>query len=253
MLAGYGRFPGGLCGQGVAGFEGVMRIFAKMKWGAVALLVLGGAAWAEGLPALPEEAHAIWAGVGRVNAGGYRSRGMCSGVLVARDRVLTAAHCLFRDDGRRVPLGDLHFVAGWHRGRAVADSGVVRAELHPKALREGRLDPARDVAVLVLETPLEIAPVPLMGRDLSGPPFAIVAYQGSRPHVMGGRFGCDLRLQKMSLAVSSCAVEPGASGGPVMGQVDGDWRVVGVVSARAGDWTLVARALDWVAEVVAAE
>ena len=223
---------------GAAGLAGALGLWA--------CLGVSGAA-AQGLPALPEEAHRVWEAVGRVNAGGHRRRAMCSGVLVAPDRVLTAAHCLLRGDGRPVPLEDLHFVAGWHRGSAADDSAVVEAVMHPGALREGRLDPARDVAVLRLAEPLEIAPVPLMGRELVAAPYAIVAYQASRPHIMGGRFDCDLRLQKASLALTACGMEPGSSGGPVMGKVDGQWRVAGVVSARTAEWTLVARAMDWAA------
>lgn len=216
-----------------------------------ALTLWAGTAAAQGLPGLPEEAHDVWAAVGRVNAGGFRTRGMCSGVLVAPDRVLTAGHCLFRGDGQRVPLEDLHFVAGWHRGTARGDRRVVEARLHPKAIEDGRIDPGHDLAVLRLADPMEIAPVPLLGRDLVPPPYAIVAYEGSRPHVMGGRFDCDLELRKFSLAMTHCAVEHGASGGPVLGHTEAGWRVVGVVSAVAGEWTLVPRALDWVAEQVA--
>ena len=237
-----------------------MGIWAKKKTGGLALVLMAGMgggvagmAVAEGLPALPEEAHDIWAAVGRVNAGGYRSRGMCSGVLVAPDRVLTAAHCVFRDDGRAVAVEDLHFVAGWHRGRARDDAGVVAVALHPQALEDGRIDPGHDLALLQLDRALEIAPIGLMGRRMAAGPFALVAYQGSRPHVMGGRFDCALRLQTFSLALTTCPVEGGSSGGPLMGQVDGQWAVVGVVSARAGGWTLVPRALDWVAGALAAE
>ncbi|MEM8729806.1 MAG: trypsin-like peptidase domain-containing protein [Pseudomonadota bacterium] len=206
---------------------------------------------ADTLPLLPDGAASAWHAVGRVNAGGHRQRGMCSGVLVAPDRVLTAAHCLFRADGRPVPLDDLHFAAGWNRGRVVASSPVAAVEIHPKAIQDTTLDPARDLALLRLSTPLTVTPLPLLGRDLAEPPYAIVAYQRSRPHALSARFDCDLRLQKFTLALTSCAVEKGASGGPLLVQVDEVWHVAGVVSARGDGWTLVPRALDWVAQTLA--
>ncbi|MAC78407.1 MAG: trypsin [Rhodobacteraceae bacterium] len=227
-----------------------LGIWTKKKLGAAALCLWAGAAGAGGLPALPEEAHDVWAAVGRVNAVGFRTRGMCSGVLVAPDRVLTAGHCLFRETGQRVAVGDLHFVAGWHRGHARGDRRVVEALLHPLAVEDGRIDPGHDLALLRLESAMDIAPLPLLGRDLVSGPYAVLGYQGSRPHVLGGRFDCDLELRKFSLAMTRCAVEHGASGGPMLGKVGDGWRVVGVVSAIAGDRTLVPRALDWVAEEI---
>ena len=72
---------------------------------------------AQGLPIAPEGLDLR--AVGRVNVAGYDSRRMCSGTLIAPDRVLTAAHCVLRGN-RPVRLEDLHFVAGWARGEAVA-------------------------------------------------------------------------------------------------------------------------------------
>ncbi|MGH6947701.1 MAG: trypsin-like serine protease [Kiloniellales bacterium] len=63
-----------------------------------------------------------WSAIGRVNAGG---RGHCTGFLVAADRVITAAHCLYVFvEGRWRGPAELHFVAGYQRDRVVIHSAV---------------------------------------------------------------------------------------------------------------------------------
>ena len=66
---------------------------------------------AEELAVLPAEEHANWQAVGRINSAGYRKRDMCSGVLIAPDQVLTAAHCVAEPDGTVAQPADFTFVA----------------------------------------------------------------------------------------------------------------------------------------------
>ena len=52
-----------------------------------------------------------WDAVGRLEIAG---QAFCTGTLIAPDRVLTAAHCLFDDKTLgRVRDGDMQFLAGW--------------------------------------------------------------------------------------------------------------------------------------------
>ncbi|MEX0284582.1 MAG: serine protease [Paracoccaceae bacterium] len=197
------------------------------------------------LPLLSAEAHESWTAIGRLNRAGHRSRAMCSATLIAPDQVLTAAHCLWGGNGRPARLEDLTFTAGWFRGEARAVAGVTQADMHPRALRDGALDPRYDLAVLTLDRTLDIPPLPLAGKGAPQQPYAIVAYEASRPHALGGRFDCSAGFPSLSYIQTICPVERGASGGPVLGQVAGEWQILGVVSARAKGLTLIPRTVGW--------
>ncbi|MCL3882807.1 trypsin-like serine protease [Marivita sp. GX14005] len=192
-------------------------------------LCIATAAPAQDLPLLPLEDHADWQAIGRVNAAGYRKREMCSGTLIAPDKVLTAAHCVSGLDGIGPAPERITFVAGWLRGTA-ADSVQGRSVwVHPKAYARGRLDLHYDIAVITLKREAEVAPLDL-SRQGPRAPFALIGYSASRPHMLGADFDCGGR-ETANLLRLDCAVNAGNSGGPVLAQSGSRWSVIGVVSA----------------------
>ncbi|MDG1458144.1 MAG: serine protease [Pseudoprimorskyibacter sp.] len=195
------------------------------------------AADAQGLPLpLPDGEHRAWQAIGRVNIRGYNRRGMCSGTLIAPDRVLTAAHCVLRN-GRVVRTRDVVFVAGWHRG---THAGAATArDIHLFAeVRGGDLTPARDLALLTLERAMDLPPLPL-AQDQPPGPFALIGYLGTRPHVLSASFGCQGRWHNMLHL--DCPTLPGNSGGPVLSYGAKGWAVVGVVSQSSRSGLTAAR------------
>ncbi|MCA0994444.1 trypsin-like serine peptidase [Alloyangia pacifica] len=212
----------------------------------LALLLLALPAAAADLPPLPPEDHAQWQAIGRVNTKGYNRRGMCSGTLVAPDLVLTAAHCVAGAEGDPLRPERLHFVAGWLGGDYADHAAVASYEVHPQAYAGHRIDIEHDLALLTLAQPLEVTPLTLGGTlgDAPAPPFAVIGYHDLRPNRLSARFDCGGALDHALLRLS-CPVRHGNSGGPVLTQTDGNWRIIGVVSATNAQTSLAVPVDRW--------
>ncbi|MCI5111507.1 MAG: trypsin-like serine protease [Marivita sp.] len=193
------------------------------------LMVWTSAAAAQDLPVLPASDHALWQAVGRVNAAGYRTREMCTGTLIAPDKVLTAAHCVAGTDGLGPRADEITFVAGWLRGTAADSVSGQSVWIHPEAYAEGQLDLRFDLAILTLDRVAEVAPLPLITAE-SHPPYGILGYSVRRPHMLGAAFECDGKIASALLRLD-CPVSPGNSGGPVLAKMGDHWAVAGVISA----------------------
>ncbi|HET6469056.1 MAG TPA: trypsin-like serine protease [Geminicoccaceae bacterium] len=192
----------------------------------------------------PAQAAWPWVAIGRVNRDGG---GFCSGTLIAPDRVLTAAHCLWgRRLGRVLPVRALHFLAGY-RGGAFLAHGRVRALRTDPALafdRDGRPeDPTRDWAVLELERPIDgagvLRPVPIAPTDLveravaEHRPLARAGYRRDRQHALSRSPACrPLGLARGGrLLVHDCAAGQGDSGSPILILTETGWAVLAVHTA----------------------
>lgn len=192
-------------------------------------ICLASAVPAQELPLLPAGDHAAWQAVGRLNSAGYRKREMCSAVLIAPDRVLTAAHCVSGLDGVGPRPEDITFVAGWLRGDAVDSVSAASVWVHPRAYATGSLDIRFDIALLVLERASAVPPLPL-ATGTGAAPFGIVGYSTRRPHMLSAAFDCDGAAPAALLRLD-CAVVPGNSGGPVVVRQGAGWAVAAIVSA----------------------
>src|SRR5262245_57247124 len=67
-----------------------------------------------------------WSAIGKLyNEAG----GSCTGAMISRDKILTAAHCIYSERTQRlVPAALLHFMVGYRRGQSSVHARVARYE-----------------------------------------------------------------------------------------------------------------------------
>ena len=179
-----------------------------------------------------------WEAVGRLNMAGV---GFCTATLIAPDRVLTAAHCLYdRATGARLEEARFEFLAGWRTGRAEAVRGVRRAAIWPGFNFATGADLANipaDIAVLELDRPVRTTAIhPFAvgeGPVGRGAVVAVVSYGRDRAEAPSIQESCHVIDQRRDgVSVFSCDIDYGSSGAPVFALEAGEMRIVSLISAR---------------------
>ena len=178
-----------------------------------------------------------WEAVGRLNIGWG---GMCTGALIAPDIVLTAGHCLYSSrTGEQVNPTQIEFLAGWRNGRASAKRRVRQAVIHPKYVYSGPTGNetvAYDLAILKLQSGIRLShiqPFPTGKRPRKGASVGVVSYARERADSPSIQEVCHVLARRSGALVLSCDVDFGSSGAPIFAEIDGQARIVSVVSAMA--------------------
>lgn len=186
-----------------------------------------------------------WSAIGRINTAG---RGFCTGFMVAADKVLTAAHCLYSfRQGRWYNPVDVHFVAGYQRDTFLKHSRAKSYEVHknyrPRKVPEVA-DTLRDWAVITLAKPigkdvgwlgLAVFDRTTLEQIQSGAAVAVQAgYRRDRPHAISAGLRCEVLkvFGKGRGVLHSCDVVEGASGSPLLLVRDGRVSVLGLHTIR---------------------
>ncbi|WP_074221385.1 serine protease [Rhodovulum sp. ES.010] len=210
-----------------------MRAFGLCLVAGLALSALAAGA-DTGLRRLGQRADLLgWEAVGRLD---HTDGAFCTGVLVAPDLVLTAAHCLFGPEGARVDPGRLTFRAGLRDGQAIAEVRGRRAVIHEDYRDRSENALARleaDAALVQLAAPIPAATAApfAVGRPVPrGGTVSVVSYARGRAAALSWQRGCTVLDRGEATYALSCDVWFGSSGAPVFETSSGRARIVSIVS-----------------------
>jgi|GEM_PF-6673773 len=178
-----------------------------------------------------------WTSIGRVNI----ETAHCTGALIEADLVLTARHCIDNPrTGRIARPRQVFFLSGYALGDFVERAAVDHFELPPSTGDGTDTAPGADWVLLRLTKPTALQPIPLalltpetiLAHAQAGTRFFRVGYPRERPHMLRLQPGCQIGgMSADARAVMfDCNVMPGESGGPIMMQCEGHWRIVAMTA-----------------------
>lgn len=180
-----------------------------------------------------------WEAVGRLDIG---SSGFCTGTLIAKDMVLTAAHCaLNKATGKPYAPGEVTFRAGLSDGEALAERKVIQIAAHPDFIANAPVSVPRirvDVALMRLEEPIPYAiadPFALFSGRVTDSEISVASYGRGRAEAITRQRSCQILQRGQGLISFDCDITFGSSGSAILAKNGPRWQILSVVSAGASD------------------
>lgn len=182
-------------------------------------------------------ATAPWSSVVRINteAGTH-----CTGVVIAPQRVATAAHCLVAPrTGRLVQAARVHVLVGYDRGDFTMHAHARTIIVGPGFVAERRGPASADWAILELERTLAVPALPFADAAAPGTPAMLGGWQRDRAHALRADIACRIvaptRDDAGALLSHDCNATSGASGGPLLVRAGDGWAIAGIAIAAHRD------------------
>jgi protease YdgD len=186
-----------------------------------------------------------WSAIGKLY---NETGGACTAVIVARDKVLTAAHCIYNERTRRfISAEALHFLVGYRSGNYRVHARVASYVIGAGFDRQRyNATSSADWALLNLETPLpaEIEPLRLSSNPApSGTKAVIAGYPQDRAFAMTADADCELRgqIDGGKLVTHTCRGVAGYSGAPILIGTGASVEIAGIqiASANGDGWQMM--------------